>query len=44
MGRDIAAAVKAGKLSREEAHKKSKAIRKWSTGQSGRKATPQICS
>lgn len=28
MGRDIAAAVKAGKLSREEAHKKSQAIRK----------------
>lgn len=28
MGRDIAAAVKAGKLSREEAHEKSQAIRK----------------
>ncbi len=36
MGRDIAAAVKAGKLSREEAHKKSQAIRKMGgTGQSG---------
>ena len=35
MGRDIAAAVKAGKLSREEAHKKSQAIRKMAgTGQS----------